>query len=102
MYMTPESLDPPSHLLESSARKIGKRRISVCTHVVAKKAAIVFKTSVSLFDVSSNPGVSIRVTALPSRVNSFASSTSVVHRSEPIPVRRFEPLARLINWGHVG
>ena len=65
--------------------------------MMAKKAAIVFKTSASLFEVSSNPGVSTRVTALPPRVNLFESLTSVVDDSEPIPIRRFESLARSIN-----
>ena len=68
------------------------------TDAVAKKAAIIFKISTSLFEVSSNPGVSMRVTALPSRMNLSASWTSAVHDSKSIPIRRFEPLARLINW----
>jgi len=66
-------------------------------YVVAKKAAIIFKISVSLFDVSSNPGVSMRTTFLPSRENSSASWTSAVHDSKFIPIRKFERLARLIN-----
>ena len=45
--------------------------------MVAKKAAINLKIS-SGFEVSSNPGVSMRVTALPSRVNSSESWISVV------------------------
>ena len=102
MNMIPESLGSLSCLLRSSVQKIEKRRPSICAHVVAKKAAMMFKISVSLFEVSSNAGVSMRITALPSRVNSFASSTSVVHRPEPIPVGRPEPLARLINWRHAG
>ena len=72
----------------------------VYTHKVAKKAAIISKISASLFVVSSNPGVSMRITALPSRVNTSANLTSAVHDSKPIPTRRFEPLARLINWSH--
>ena len=72
------------------------------THMVARKDPISFKTSVSIFEVSSNPGVSMRVTALPLRVNSSASWTSTVHDSNPIPIGRFEPVARLINWKYVG
>ena len=68
------------------------------TYVAAKKAAIIFRISASPFVVSSNPGISIRVTVLSSRVNGAASLTSAVHDSEPIPIRRLEPLARLINW----
>ena len=72
--------------------------MSKCAHVVAKKAAIIFKTSVSLLEVSSNPGVSMRTTPLPSRVNRSARWTSVVHDSRFIPTRRLERLARLTNW----
>ena len=45
------------------------------TYVVARKSAIILKISVSLFEVSSNPGVSMRVTTLLSRVNLSASWT---------------------------
>ena len=69
-----------------------------CTYAVAKKAAIISKMSESLFEVSSKPGVSMRVTLLPSRVNLSASWTSAVHDSKPVPTRRLEPLARLMNW----
>jgi len=65
---------------------------------VAKKAAIFFKISVSLLVVSSNPGVSMSTTRLPSSVNSFASWTSGVHDSKSIPTRKFERLARLMNY----
>ena len=67
------------------------------THAVAKKSAIIFNTSVSLFVVSSNPGVSMRTTRLPSRVNSLASCTSSVHEVRFTPTGRFEWLARLMN-----
>ena len=67
------------------------------SYAVAKKAAIIFKTSVSLLVVSSNPGVSIRITFLPLRVNIFASWTSPVHDSRFVPIRKFEPLAMLTN-----
>ena len=72
------------------------------THVVAKKAAIVSKISVSLFMVSSNPGVSMSITALPSRVNSSVGWTLSVHESKSVPIRNFESLAILINWGQLG
>ena len=70
----------------------------ICAYVVAKKAVIISKISVSLFEVLSNPGVSMRTTVRPSRVNSFESWTLSVHDSKPTPTCRFEPLARLINW----
>ena len=72
------------------------------THTLARKNAITFKVSASLFVVSSNPGMSMSVTALPPRVNSSATWTSAVHGSNPVPTGRFEPLARLINWEHAG
>ena len=68
------------------------------TYEVAKKAAIICKISVSLFEVSSKPGVSIRATVLPSRMNSSESLTSAVQDPRPIPTRKVEPLARLMNW----
>ena len=70
--------------------------------MAAKKTAIIFRILVSLFLVSSNAGVSMRVTAFPSRMNSFASLTSAVYDSDPVLTGRFEPLARLINWRHPG
>ena len=96
--MTPESLLPLSYLSESSIRKIEKRRSQlICAHMVAKNAAMIFKISASLFSMLSNPGVSIRVTVLPPRVNLSESLTSAVHDSEFVPIRKVEPLARLIN-----
>ena len=50
--------------------------------MAAKKAVINLKMS-SGFEVSSNPGVSMRVTALPSRVNSSESWISIVRDPEP-------------------
>ena len=46
---------------------------TIRAYTLARKNAIIFKISVSLFEVSSNPGVSMRVTDLPSRVNSSAT-----------------------------
>ena len=80
-----------------SNKKI-ERQKATHTYMAAKKAAIIFKISVSLFALSSNPGVSIRVTVLPSRVKLSTNPTRAVHNSGPIPIRRFETLARLINW----
>ena len=97
--MTPASVDPFSYLLRSS---INKRLTLARAYTAARWNAISFKVSVALFVVSSNPGVSTRVTVLPSRVNSSATWTSAVHDINPIPVRRFEPLARLINWRQPG
>ena len=95
--MTPESSHPLSYLTRGLVGKIEKWRTLMCAYVVAKKAAISFKMSVSLFVVSSNPGVSMRMTFRPSRVNTSASWTSAVHDSKSVPTRRLEPLARLIN-----
>ena len=96
--MIPASVEPLSYLLRSSVQGEQETTNATWTHVVAKKVAIVLKISVSLLEVSSNPGVSMRVTLLPSRVNLSATWTSSVHDSKPVPTRRFEPLARLINW----
>ena len=102
--MTPESLDPFSYLFRSSVfLKIGKRRTLRYTYVVARKVAIMFKTSVSLIEVSSNPGVSMRDMILPSRANLSANWTSAVHESKSPPIcRRSEPVARLMNWRQPG
>ena len=75
------------------------RRTAMWTYVAAKKAAIISKISASLPKVSSNPGVSMRVTTLPPRVNSSAIWTSAVHDPQPVPTRKFEPLARFMNFG---
>ena len=72
--------------------------MSMCAYVVAKKRTIVSKISVSVVESSSNPGVSMRVTVLPSRMNSSDNWASVVHGSESVASGRSEPLARLINW----
>ena len=100
--MTPESFDPFSYLLKSSVQKVEKRQMPTCTYVVAKKAAIAFKISASLFRPWSNAGVSMRTTGLPSKVNISASSMSSVHEPRVLLTRRFEPLARLISWKQPG
>ena len=98
--MIPESLVPFSYLLRSSVWEVEKRQTPMGTYLLDKKLAILFKISASLFDsrLSSNPGVSIRVTVRPSRGNSFESSTSIVAESKVVPTRSSEPLARLMNW----
>ena len=94
--MTPESVDP-SRYLPSSAQKIGKRRMPMCAHLLAKKPAIISKTSLSP-EVSPSPGISMRATLLSSRVNSSAGWTSAVLGPRRLPTGSLEPLARLINW----
>ena len=74
----------------------------MCVYMVARKEPIFFKIPVSILEVSSNPGVSMRITDLPLRANPSATWTSTVHASNPIPIGRFESLARLINWKRVG
>ena len=54
--------------------------------------------SESLFEVSSNPGVSMRVTDRPSNSKVWANWTVLVQDSSPPPTRRFEPLARFMNY----
>ena len=72
-------------------------KLNNCTHVTAKDAAIPPKVSESLALVSSKPGVSMRDTHHPSRVNSFATWTSAVHDFRFFPTRSCEPLAILMN-----
>lgn len=96
----PSELSPflvPVKMFNPAIREIKKRRGPVSTYVVSKKPAIILKISVSL-EVLSNPGVSMRTTLLPLRVNGFASWTS----ADDGCTQRFEPLARLTNWGQPG
>lgn len=72
-----DSPSPNSPVLEASERlRPGRKKSEIdydttmCAHAVAKRAAIIFKMSVSLFEVSSNPGVLMRITIPPSRVES--------------------------------
>ena len=100
--MTPESLVPFSYLLRVSVQNIESLRMSMCTYVVAKKCKIVSKISVSVVELLSNPGVSIRVTVLPPRVNLSESRTLSVRDSKPVESGKLEPLARLINLRQSG
>ena len=56
------------------------------------------RMSVSLRVVSSNPGVSIRVTRRPLTTNGREVRTSLVQLSRPRPTGRFDLLALLINY----
>lgn len=55
---------------------------------------------VSLRVVSSNPGVSIRVTTRPLITNGREVCTSLVQLSRPRPTGRSDPLALLINYAY--
>ena len=57
-----------------------------------------FRISVSVFSVSSKPGVSMSVTGRPSRSNGGDVCTSAVHERRPSPTGRCEPLMRLMNY----
>lgn len=57
-----------------------------------------FKTSVSVKDVSSNPGVSIKMICCRPIWKGNDVCTSLVQLSKPEPSRRLEPDARLMNW----
>ena len=48
--------------------------------------------------VSSNPGVSIRVTVRPPKENGFEVWTDWVTEHKPSPVGREDPLTRLMNY----
>ena len=98
----PGKLASPLVSVKRFSPEIETRRTPMCTHEVVKKAAMSFKISVSLCIVSSNPGVSMRITLRPSRLNTFASWTSAVHDSNSIPTIRFESLAMLMSWREPG
>ena len=68
------------------------------TYVVSKNEPIDFKISVSLLEVSSNPGVSKRTTFRPSKWNGGATWISLVHDCKPAPTPKSLPLAKLINY----
>lgn len=93
--MTPARVKPASYLAKDQIERINMRVGSA--HVVARNAAISFKTSVSLLVELSKPGVSMRTIGRSSRTNLSASSTSAVHDSRFVPIRRFDPLAKLTN-----
>ena len=67
------------------------------TYEVARKAAIILRTSVSLLVVSSNPGVSIKTTRRPSKLKAPATWTVFVQDRSPLLTPRLDPLTRLIN-----
>ena len=56
------------------------------------------RISVSVWSVSSKPGVSMSVTLRPASSNDGEDRTSAVAESKPSPTGRFEPLTRLMNW----
>ena len=62
-----------------------------------RKLLIRPRISASDLVVSSNPGVSIKVTVVSFKMNGVAASTSPVHDSKPYPTVRSDPLAKLIN-----
>ena len=65
----PSKLGPFSVSVRSLVRKVEKQRTPICAYTMGKEAAITSKMP-SASEGSPNSGVSIRVTALPSRVNS--------------------------------
>lgn len=62
-----------------------------------REAAIIVSTSVSVFVVSSKPGVSMSVTVRPSRKNGLDVCTVSVHDMSPDPTRSEDPLEILMN-----
>ncbi len=73
----------------------------ILTHVVDRYRPIIFRTSVSEIVLSSNPGVSIRMTVRRAKVKSFDSVTSLVHEAKPWLVSKSEPLILLMNFTRV-
>ena len=78
-------------------------------YAFAKNEAIIFKISLSLLVVSSKPGVSSNRILHRRKVddwgncksNAWDTWTSAVQERRLEPTGRFEPLARLTNYGHV-
>ena len=68
------------------------------TYVAVRKSAISSRTSVSVLNVSSKPGVSMSVIVFPSRTNGLDACTFVVHDSRPEPTGKFELLRRFVNY----
>ena len=93
----PSKLGPFSVSVRSSVRKVEKQRTPICAYMVDKEAAITSKIP-SASEGSLNSGVSIRVTALSSRVNTSKGWILTVPGFKPAVSGRLEPLARLINW----
>ena len=69
MYNSPESRTSPVRTKKGTKTK----------YFISRKATIVLRTPVSLWMVSSKPGVSMSTTFHPSTTNSSDSWTSVVH-----------------------
>lgn len=67
------------------------------THRIANDCAMEFKISMSLLNVSWNPGVSINITGRPSTVNSSEAWTSSVQDLRSVPTESLDLLARLMN-----
>ena len=71
--------------------------MNTATYEVARNAAIILKTSVSLLTVSSNPGVSIKTTRRPSKLKTLPGCTLSVQDWSPWLTARLDPLMRLMN-----
>jgi hypothetical protein len=67
------------------------------TYDVSRKSAMILRISVSLFVVSSNPGVSIKTTRCPSRWKAPAVCTASVQDCSPLLTARLDPLTRFTN-----
>ena len=67
------------------------------SYVAPSQSEIFLSTSVSLFSVSSNPGVSTKTTLLPSKSNGAVAAMTSVHDRRPSLVGRPEFDTRLMN-----
>ena len=71
---------------------------AVCfTYESARKEAVILRTSMSLSEVSSNPGVSMRTTGRPSRRKGSVAWTVFVKDRSPSPIPKLDLLMRLMN-----
>lgn len=87
-FLIPERVERE---LESS------RLVDRWTHEWPKKSAIILRISVSLFVVSSKPGVSTRVTVRPSSEKGAATPMAFVQENNPLLIFISDPLTMLMN-----
>ena len=72
------------------------------TYEDSRKAAMILRISVSLFVVSSNPGVSIKRIGCPSSRKMRDMCTAAVQDLRPSLTSRLDPLARFMNCSYQG
>ena len=72
------------------------------TYDVARKAATILRTAVSLRSVSSNPGVSIKTTGYLPSLKASETCTMTVQDLSPSLTANLDPLKRFMNCSNCG